>query len=694
MAIVPLAAYRMEVVWIKAASVQLACLAVLLSFAIGGGLREGIKLPAGPILPIAALCAILLASLAYSTSPFTGTRAALLQAANPLVFLLASILLSGREGTKSFYTFSLAAAAAVAFYGICQANGLFGAGLPRTRYGDPSPCSTFGLTNYAAEYIVGIVPGILYITITEEKMGALSAKLAAILLVLYYFLFIKVRAGYAGAAAMILLFILLLAFQRNRLKNPGRIAGAIAGAALAFALLLAATDMGSVVITRFTSSFNTSETQIRFRLLTWQAGLKMFLDRPMFGAGLGNFQVFSPLYESDELAAILEGSNVVTDKAHNDPLELLSESGVVGLGAFAWVLISVGLSIRRTGGVEALSARAAPLLGMAGILAASLFAFPLQNPASSMVFWASAGMLCAPGRKASAWRARTGFLAAAAFSAIAFVTCSRFFLAESHKMEGAYLMNMAKFDEALVELNSSRELNPYFDSITYFDLAITRARLGDLDGAIGEIKNVIRINPYSGKAYMMLAGYYSQKGDKAEEAQAMEKALKIRAVKKEEFYYGAIDSLVKAGEYARAAGVAVEALEKFPRSSFMRYKMGNIRFYTGDYVGAAAEYARAIGMDPGNPTFYHNLVTAHFAAGKIEEAAEGAKKGIAAHPETGYLHYDLALLEAAAGRQDEALASLKRAIELAPSLAEKALTEKYFEGIKGSSSFKALTKGR
>jgi len=74
------------------------------------------------------------------------------------------------------------------------------------------------------------------------------------------------------------------------------------------------------------------------RMAIWQAAWEMFLDHPLLGVGLGNFDVVYPRYA-------LPGWPQLPGHAHNYYLNLLAEAGFLGLGAYLALLAYLGVRL-------------------------------------------------------------------------------------------------------------------------------------------------------------------------------------------------------------------------------------------------------------------------------------------------------------------------------------------------------------
>lgn len=107
------------------------------------------------------------------------------------------------------------------------------------------------------------------------------------------------------------------------------------------------------------------------RLGAWAIAGGAFLERPVAGWGPGSFSL---LYRRDRGAALVaeEGPAVVFSHAHNDWLEVLAATGLLGGAAYIWLHVSTASAARRVWGPAA----AAGLGGAATLLVQAKLNFP------------------------------------------------------------------------------------------------------------------------------------------------------------------------------------------------------------------------------------------------------------------------------------------------------------------------------
>lgn len=117
--------------------------------------------------------------------------------------------------------------------------------------------------------------------------------------------------------------------------------------------------------------------------------LRMFVKRPIAGWGLGTFPTVYPSFRSFY-------TNLFINEAHNDYVQLLVETGLVGFGLMLWFLTAVfryGLPKSRRWEFQwDLALSFAALLGCAGILFHSFVDFNLQIPANAAFFYVLCGL--------------------------------------------------------------------------------------------------------------------------------------------------------------------------------------------------------------------------------------------------------------------------------------------------------------
>lgn len=133
------------------------------------------------------------------------------------------------------------------------------------------------------------------------------------------------RGGIVSLFVQFALLIFLLLRRRGLAKRL------LAVSAVLLAALMIVTWLGIGRILQRFSSLQTLEVTEGKRAAMRRGAWHMFLDHPVAGTGLGTFQIVYPPYET------LYDAKVV-NHAHNDYLEALAETGVLGGLCCAWFL--------------------------------------------------------------------------------------------------------------------------------------------------------------------------------------------------------------------------------------------------------------------------------------------------------------------------------------------------------------------
>ncbi len=185
------------------------------------------------------------------------------------------------------------------------------------------------------------------------------------------------RGGIISLAVQITILFLLLLVRRVRSKHI------LVGGMVVLCAVLAVSWIGvQQVLQRFTGlqSLEVSEAKrAAMRADTWQ----IFLDHPLIGTGLGTLQTVFPRYDS------LYDSKIV-NHSHNDYLEALAETGVLGGLCCAWflgvLLLDSLRGLAELGSSFGASLNLSGLVGCCGLLIHSLVDFNLHIPANALLF--------------------------------------------------------------------------------------------------------------------------------------------------------------------------------------------------------------------------------------------------------------------------------------------------------------------
>lgn len=198
------------------------------------------------------------------------------------------------------------------------------------------------------------------------------------------------RGGmFAFLAQVIVLALLILRARKGDWRQP------IVLCAFLILVIGFLVWLGGNQLTHRLASIHT-ETQAEIsggtRLTIDKDCLRMFLRRPIAGWGLGTFATVYPGFRSFY-------STFFVNQAHNDYLQLLVETGILGFGIAVWFLIQLfrraftklkDWTEHSTGALTV-----AALLGCIGILVHSFFDFNLQIPANAALFYVLCGIAAA-----------------------------------------------------------------------------------------------------------------------------------------------------------------------------------------------------------------------------------------------------------------------------------------------------------
>lgn len=331
--------------------------------------------------PLFAFCVlVLLQWLLRSSSSSFATRTELqLLFADLLIIFVAAQAFRTVEHWRFFIWFLMIFAFLVSGFGILQHLTFNGKlyWFREMRYGG-IPFGPYVNRNHFAGFAELVIP----LSLVPLALGRVRKERLVIVVILAVIplaaLFLSAsRGGIISVLTEFVLFTVLLVVRRSVGKHI------LAGAAvlvLAFSLV---SWLGvREILSRF-SSLQNLEVSEKKRASMRQGTWHIFRDHPLFGTGLGTLQIVFPAYET-----LYDGK--IVNHAHNDYLEALAETGILGGLCCAWFLGVLFLTslqrIQRPSSVFAGVLHLAAITGCCGFLVHSLVDFNLHIPANALLF--------------------------------------------------------------------------------------------------------------------------------------------------------------------------------------------------------------------------------------------------------------------------------------------------------------------
>jgi tetratricopeptide (TPR) repeat protein len=437
--------------------------------------------------------------------------------------------------------------------------------------------STFGNPNFMSSFNVVLLP--LAVTFFARSRGGRRLVYGALALALEAALLCSLtRSSWLGALAALGVLLLSQDFRAQAAADP-RPNGALAAAGVAMALLWPSSAIVSgytpSVLGRVSEVVSAAKTHQAYgsfyqRVLIWTCGWLMGAENPVTGKGYGLFELFFPYYQGHllRLFEIWRPMRTHANNGHNEIIETFSQTGLLGLGVYAWLWATFFAAGRRWFGAAAAKAGergaafAACVAGAAGMLVDNMLNVSVHFAVPAFLFWWAAGSAmgglspapavpAAPSKKEKAaaqparevssslkWGLR---LAALALVALCWVWV-RVWFREAHYFAGFKLLRQKQLAAGVRELEASKawgprevnavyelgngyaqserwpeavaayraalDANAGYDEIFYNKGSLEYVRLGRVDDAVRDLRVAQWINPLSQEVYNTLGNVY------------------------------------------------------------------------------------------------------------------------------------------------------------------------------------------
>ncbi len=315
-----------------------------------------------------------------------GIEALLLQTCFLIVFLSSSLVTASESETKILRYGAFLTILITFIAGSIQALQIIPAGITILGSGR-EVISTLGNATYFAGYLLLIIPVLLGVLLNKNH-SPFAQSVVAVLLLVALFLLLKTESRSAWLAAFIgITLFVLLNFTSSKYR--------LIGVAVVLLSVIAGYFLFPELFQKRIANMFDLNPQSSFarRLYFYEGAWKAFLASPLIGHGLGNFTVFLPKFRSPDYW--MYQSEDIVPHAHNEFLEILSETGILGLSAFLFVVI---IFITRT--IKHTNNTANPnrtlyigfLCAVISVLIDNLFSLNLRTVPVAVGFWMILGL--------------------------------------------------------------------------------------------------------------------------------------------------------------------------------------------------------------------------------------------------------------------------------------------------------------
>lgn len=503
-------------------------------------------------------------------------------------------------------------------YGILQSTG--GAWIFQVPKMTGRVYSTFGNPIFFAAHIVMFLPLVFALFFTARNFFLRTALLAAFISGLYALYLTQTRAAFLGFAASMLFFYAACETQRGWIM-----AKYAWKRKFLFAVLLAALVLSGFALYRTNPGFNAKikaaaatvkniATRQQAHPLIWRDTLRMWLSKPVFGVGPGTFHINFPKFASKELLEVWPQKTRIINDAHNEYVQILAETGIVGLGVFLWIIAAFFMCALRAlrappGGGEQKTTLPLAVTGLvsscAAILVQNFFSVDMRFIFSSIYLFLAMGIVCSSGEKTYS-----------------------FSFALDRNLKHALALALC-FASGVIGAGPGAKL--HIAGFLHFDLSSGRVYARKSDEGTGLLPRLIK--PYIAQQKLdSEPDFFDEKVlEPLKTIADLQDALKKypgepRVYERIAWVYAKEKNFPPAIEYFR------KALALDPKSFAAYNNLGNIFFLLNDRQQAIENYRKSIEINSGQVDAHVNLGIVYYYEARLKEAADEFEKVLKLDP--------------------------------------------------------------
>jgi len=441
------------------------------------------------------------------------------------------------------------------------------------------------------------------------------------------------------------------------------------------------------------------------RLQGWIASLRAFLGEPIIGYGWGTFSTIIPKFNPNP--EFLEVRELYLAHAHSEPLEVIVEGGLLGLGAFLWLVIAFlrqGFKLFEKGNGWLEYLRLGCWAGGLVIILDNLANLTLRTVPAAMLFWLFLVIVTSPsGEEVKRWRlpkwGKISLLLPILLLILGFPFLLRGGIDQIRSSQalffGDWSLERGQFSRAVTYYKRAAVLDRG-NLLALYKLGYQYLKNSDFSSALRCYQEIESHSPfyprlhfYKGLA-LMGEGRFKVAIPEFEKAKEMEDnfdhnfllAQLHEGENKEVDWLGEaisrsgqtlrllqerIGELKRAGAEKKAAELFERLKETKVRVSIAAGRLSNLVGENGDWKLVLRPLREALLDKPDEPILHRYLGLALYGGGKFPEAEEELETAIRYDPSDAEALDGLAVVYALQGNNlDYALQLIKRAVSLNP----------------------------
>ena len=332
------------------------------------------------------------------------------------------------------------------------------------------------------------------------------------------------------------------------------------------------------------SVLDREDHSINMRLIMLNSSLRMIEKRPLFGFGLGTFNLHYPNYQAiylqnrPDMIKYLSNNNVL--EAHNEYIQMCTEVGIIGISIFIFMILylykkSWDLLNRNGHDPKSKILYLGIFLGINIYLIHSLFTFPFHVAFLGASFFILLGM--AISLQENNKREIRTFL----------VNIELNKLVKAFTLIGLCLIFIISVDIFII--------NPYLSEVYSFRGQKSYYIDNDLNGAIGHFEKAVQLDPYNGRILLHLGATYINSNLLNKAILTLDKSKEF--YKDKNIYRNIAIYYLKSGSNKKAKELFKKAIDYYPNYIEAYNDLASQYIYDEEYNKAIRQWERAIELN-------------------------------------------------------------------------------------------------